>query len=124
MTEQEIRCIVDGQRNFFLTGNTLDVEFRIQSLQKLKTSILKYESEIHAAIQKDLGKSEFESYMCETGLTLSEITYMLKHIHTSGSVPFQKLSQAFPSRCSADHESVELSVSADHRATGGRHCCR
>ena len=82
MTEQEIRCIVDGQRNFFLTGNTLDVEFRIQSLQKLKTSILKYESEIHAAIQKDLGKSEFESYMCETGLTLSEITYMLKHIRS------------------------------------------
>ena len=82
MTEQEIRCIVDGQRNFFLTGNTLDVKFRIQSLQKLKASILKYESEIHAAIQKDLGKSEFESYMCETGLTLSEITYMLKHIRS------------------------------------------
>ena len=82
MTEQEIRCIVDGQRNFFLTGNTLDVEFRIQSLQKLKACILKYESEIHAAIQKDLGKSDFESYMCETGLTLSEITYMLKHIHS------------------------------------------
>lgn len=52
MTEQEIRCIVDGQRSFFLTGNTLDVEFRIQSLQKLKAFILKYESEIHAAIQK------------------------------------------------------------------------
>ena len=82
MTEQEIRCIVDGQRNFFLTGNTLDVEFRIQSLQKLKAFILKYESEIHAAIQKDLGKSNFESYMCETGLTLSEISYMLKHVRS------------------------------------------
>ena len=82
MTEQEIRCIVDGQRSFFLTGNTLDVEFRIQSLQKLKAFILKYESEIHAAIQKDLGKSNFESYMCETGLTLSEISYMLKHVRS------------------------------------------
>ena len=82
MTEQEIRCIVDGQRSFFLTGNTLDVEFRIQSLQKLKAFILKYESEIHAAIQKDLGKSNFESYMCETGLTLSEISYMLKHMRS------------------------------------------
>ncbi len=82
MTEQEIRCTIDGQRNFFLTGNTLDVEFRIQSLQKLKACILKYESEIHAAIQKDLGKSEFESYMCETGLTLSEISYMLKHVRS------------------------------------------
>ena len=33
-------------------------------------------------MQKDLGKSNFESYMCETGLVLSEISYMLKHIHT------------------------------------------
>ena len=82
MTEQEIRCIIDGQRNFFLTGNTLDIDFRIQSLQKLKSYILKYEAEIHAAIQKDLGKSEFESYMCETGLTLTEISYMLKHIRS------------------------------------------
>ena len=82
MTEQEIRCIIDGQRNFFLTGNTLDVDFRIQSLQKLKAFILKYESEIHTAIRKDLGKSDFESYMCETGLTLSEISYMLKHVRS------------------------------------------
>ena len=82
MTKQEIRCIIDGQRNFFLTGNTLDIDFRIQSLQKLKSYILKYETEIHAAIQKDLGKSEFESYMCETGLTLTEISYMLKHIRS------------------------------------------
>ena len=28
----------------------------------------------------DLSKSNFESYMCETGLVLSEISYMLKHI--------------------------------------------
>ena len=32
------------------------------------------------ALEADLGKSNFESYMCETGLVLSEISYMLKHI--------------------------------------------
>ena len=82
MTESEIRCIINEQRHFFLTGSTLDVEFRIQSLQKLQSAILKYETEIHDAIRKDLGKSDFESYMCETGLTLSEISYMLKHIRS------------------------------------------
>lgn len=82
MTENEIKNIVEKQRNYFYTGATLDISFRIQALKKLKTCILKYESEIHAAIRKDLGKSGFESYMCETGLTLSEISYMLKHIRS------------------------------------------
>ena len=36
--------------------------------------------EIATALEADLGKSNFESYMCETGLVLSEISYMLKHI--------------------------------------------
>lgn len=80
MTEQEIHEIVETQRHFFHTGATLDVEFRIRSLQKLKQCIIKNEAQIHAAIKKDLGKSSFEGYMCETGLTLSEISYMLKHV--------------------------------------------
>jgi aldehyde dehydrogenase (NAD+) len=79
MTEQEIRQIVDRQRTYFYTGATLDVEFRIQALKKLKSCILQRENEINDALRKDLGKSPFESYMCETGMVLSEISYMLKH---------------------------------------------
>lgn len=82
MTEQEIKKIVDKQRNYFYKGHTLDINARFRALIKLKACILKYEKEIHEAIQKDLGKSSFESYMCETGLVLSEISYMLKHIHS------------------------------------------
>ena len=80
MTEHEIREIVETQRKFFYTGAVLDVDYRIQALKKLQSCILKYENEINDAIKKDLGKSAFESYMCETGLVLSEISYMLKHI--------------------------------------------
>lgn len=79
MTEAQIKEIVEKQRAYFHTGVTLDVEFRLEALKKLKAAILKYTPEIHAAIEKDLGKSSFESYMCETGLTLSEISYMQKH---------------------------------------------
>ena len=39
----------------------------------------KYEAEIADALNEDLGKSTYESYMCETGLALSEISYMIKH---------------------------------------------
>ena len=79
MNEQEIHAIVKKQRAYFYTGATLNVDFRLAALKKLKAAIQKRQDEIHAAIQADLGKSAFESYMCETGLTLSEISYMEKH---------------------------------------------
>lgn len=82
MNEQEIKNIVTSQRKYFNTGATLAVEGRIQALQKLKDNILKHEERIHDALKRDLGKSGFESYMCETGLVLSEISYMLRHIRS------------------------------------------
>lgn len=82
MNETTIKNIVDSQRRFFYSGATLSIPFRISALRRLKTCILKYETEINDALKKDLGKSSFESYMCETGLVLSEISYMLRHIHS------------------------------------------
>ena len=80
MTEQEIKNIVTRQRKYFQTGATLPVSTRLTALKKLYNVISGCESEIHDALKKDLGKSGFESYMCETGLVLEEISYMLKHI--------------------------------------------
>lgn len=80
MTTEEIKSIITLQRKYFNTGVTLNVNHRIQALQKLQGCIIKYETEISEALEKDLGKSNFEGYMCETGLVLSEISYMLKHI--------------------------------------------
>ncbi len=80
MTQEEIKQIVTKQRRFFHTGATLPVENRLKALQNLKTCILKYEDDIHKALKTDLGKSSFESYMCETGLVLSELTYMIRHV--------------------------------------------
>lgn len=82
MTETEIRQIVENQRTYFYTGATLPLSHRIEALKKIQSYILTHEAEIGKAIRKDLGKSDFESYMCETGLGLSEITYMLKHIRS------------------------------------------
>ena len=82
MEATQINKLVQSQRHFFLTGTTLDVNVRIDALKKLYSAIKKHENEIFDALYKDLGKSQFESYMCEVGLTLSEISYMLKHIRT------------------------------------------
>ncbi|MBQ8598356.1 MAG: aldehyde dehydrogenase [Lachnospiraceae bacterium] len=82
MTETEIKQIVDTQRNYFNTGATLPIAKRIAALQNLKAAILAHEEEIIEAVHADLGKSANESYMCEMGLVLSEITYMIKHIRS------------------------------------------
>lgn len=80
MNSIEIKELVLTQRRYFRTGATLPVGTRLKALMKLKECILKYEKDIHAALKKDLGKSDVESYMCETGMTLSELSYMIKHI--------------------------------------------
>lgn len=82
MTETEIRKLIERQRNYFLTGATRPLSHRIDALKKIRSYIINHEKQIGEAIRKDLGKSQFESYMCETGLVLSEITYLLKHIRS------------------------------------------
>ena len=80
MNKEQIQSIVQKQREYFNKGETLDIKFRIEQLKKLKRAIEKNTDKINEAIKKDLGKSGFEAYMCETGLVLSEISFMLSHI--------------------------------------------
>ncbi len=80
MEAQEIKQIICKQREFFQTGKTLPIKTRIEALKKLRKNIISNEKAIIEALKNDLGKSGFESYMCEIGLTLSELSYMIKHI--------------------------------------------
>ena len=71
--------LLKNQKEFFKIGKTLSVEFRINMLKKLYSSVKNHEEEIESALKTDLGKSDFEGFMCETGLVLSEISYMIRH---------------------------------------------
>ena len=77
---KNIEEILKKQKEYFQSGQTLPVDFRIKMLKKLYNEIKRYESDICEALKSDLGKSDYESYMCEIGMTLSEISYMIKHI--------------------------------------------
>ena len=77
-----IEQIVNAQRQFFASNKTFDIKFRLEALDKLKASIKKHETELLDAVHKDLGKSASESYMCEVGLTLAEITHFRKHLRS------------------------------------------
>lgn len=75
-----VSIILKKQRSFFSSGATLSYDFRLSALKKLKEVILQNEQRILDALREDLGKSDFESYMCEIGMALSEISFMIKKL--------------------------------------------
>lgn len=76
----EIETLVARQRAFFAQNATLPLEFRREALDKLERTIAQREGEINDALRADLGKSASESYMCEVGMTLSELRFMRSHL--------------------------------------------
>ncbi len=76
----EIETLVARQRAYFAQNATLPLEFRREALDKLERAIAQREGEINDALRADLGKSASESYMCEVGMTLSELRFMRSHL--------------------------------------------
>jgi len=72
--------LVSAQRAYYLEGHTFPISYRLEALGKLKAAILNHKQDLLDAIHADLGKSASEAYMCEVGLTLSEITHFEKHL--------------------------------------------
>ncbi len=80
MDSTQIDDILQLQRDFYDNGATIPVSFREKQLKKLYQAVQKYRPQIEEALKKDLGKSSYESFMCEIGLVLSEISYMIRHV--------------------------------------------
>lgn len=80
MDSTQIDSILQLQREYYDSGATIPVSFRKEQLKKLYQAIQKYQPQIEEALKKDLGKSSYESFMCEIGLVLSEISYMIHHV--------------------------------------------
>ena len=76
----DIQALVNAQRAWFNTGATLPLSARKAALKRLRTAIKAREADINAALKADLNKSPTESYMCEVGLTLSELSFVEKHL--------------------------------------------
>ncbi len=79
MTSQEMNALLEKQRAYYRSGATIPVKFRIEQLKKLYAAVKRYETEINDALTADLGKSHYEGFMCESGLVLTEISYMIRH---------------------------------------------
>ena len=73
MNADAIHEIVEKQRAYFRTGQTLDLDFRLSRLQKLKEAVIRHCSELERALNADLGRAPLEAYFCDIGSLLMEI---------------------------------------------------
>ena len=97
--EQDVRRIVERQKEFFLSGKTLDVSWRIQQLKKLKKAMKDYESQMLQALHEDLGRSDLEGYFCDVGSVIMEINETIRglrkwarpELHLSGLTCFPSI---------------------------------
>ena len=79
-SKQEIKTIVEAQRAFFRSGETLSLKYRQRALCALSKALKQWESRIAEALWKDLHKSYEEAYMTELSIVLGEIDNHLHHL--------------------------------------------
>jgi aldehyde dehydrogenase (NAD+) len=73
--------IISQQREYFSSGKTKELNFRIAQLKRLKQAIVQNFEVIAQALKADLNKPQFEAYITELIVT-KEIDYALKHINS------------------------------------------
>lgn len=74
--------ILTSQKAFFRTQKTKNLKFRKLNLEKLKKLITENEEILYEAIEKDFGKSKFETYITEISFILKDIDYYLKNLNS------------------------------------------
>ncbi len=72
--------IVDEMKSFFNTGKTIDLKFRLATLQKLKNAFIANKQNIYNALKEDLNKTVYEAYETEYGLLMRELTHTMSHL--------------------------------------------
>ncbi|HAT4186885.1 TPA: aldehyde dehydrogenase [Clostridium perfringens] len=77
---ETLREKINKQRKYFSTGETKDINFRIEKLKKLRDVLKSEEEKIFEALKKDLMKSSFESYVTEVAMVYDEINMHIKNI--------------------------------------------
>ncbi|MFO8084251.1 MAG: aldehyde dehydrogenase [Desulfobacterales bacterium] len=97
--------ILNIQRNFFLSGKTKSIRFRISQLMKFRQILKENESLLFKAIDKDFGKSAYETYGTELSVIYSEIKSALKNIKKwSKPVQVRTTLKNFPGKGKIFHE--------------------
>lgn len=77
---ETISMIFKEQCQYFVSGKTKPIQFRQEKLKQLKKLIIDQENEIVKALNKDLGKCHFESYLSEIRIIKKEIDHTINNL--------------------------------------------
>ncbi len=77
-TNLEIQKIVEEQRDLFRSDITLDINWRLNQLKKLKSAVIINRNKLEQALYEDLGRAPMEAYFCDIGSLILEINETIK----------------------------------------------
>ena len=110
-TAVQITKIVNSQREYFATGQTLNISYRIAALKSLKAAIKKFEKPLAAALWQDLHKSYEEAYLTELSIVLGEIDNHIRHLKQWAAPKHHSTPlKMFPSRSKVISEPLGLAL--------------
>ena len=78
--KDRIAKIVESQKKFHKSGETLKIKYRLIKLKKLYQTVSNYEDSICDALYNDFRKSKFEAFGTEIALIQEEIKYFIKKL--------------------------------------------
>lgn len=108
---EQIAKVVAAQKEFFHSGKTLDIEYRLAALKRLKAAIQKWEKPLAEALWADLHKSYEEAYLTELSIVLGEIDNHIGHLK-AWATPKRRPTplKMFPSRSKVISEPLGTSL--------------
>jgi len=80
MEKEEIGLILENQRKFFASGKTLDINYRLENLKKLRSLIFSHEEELIDALHKDFHKPVFEVLGTESRFAVAELNMLIRNL--------------------------------------------
>ena len=96
---EQITWLAAAQKQYFRTGQTLDISYRLTALRALKDAILKHEKALTDALWADLHKSYEEAYLTEISIVLGEIDNHISNLRSWASPVHRPTPlKMFPSR--------------------------
>jgi aldehyde dehydrogenase (NAD+) len=82
MEKEEISLIFKSQHEFFATGKTFDIGYRLEILKKLRSLVIQHEQDIVDALWQDFRKPEFEVIATESRFVIKELNYAIRKLRT------------------------------------------
>ena len=80
MNTKTVEDLVQKQRDFFLSGQTRLIDFRLDALRKLRDALKVHEKDILAAVYADLRKAEVDAYATELAGVYNEIKVAIANV--------------------------------------------